>query len=779
MVGVSDNRVGLVPSRGHIGSQRVLSGHQGANAALKLFGRGKYLLGGWCGPQSTVDVWQVDPFRALQNVTLEMQLADMSAGTETPLVIPPGVSADRSDWAPHLVPVVDASVCASGTRIVVAGGRGVRVLELDGQQVQWRRRDIFRGHTATLTACALNADGEMAASADQSGSVLVWSTDSARELHRLRITTVPHCVSFIWQDHLVAVGDDRGRVICWEVAEGRRHLQFQAHRGAVTSLQFDASTGCLVTTGADGCARIWNLERGQQVGADMQHNAPVHAAIIVNEGRFVLTGGTDGLIAVWSAHDGLLLDWYNDGAPVFALSAEDAVGTVVASGARSVKTLQLDWLRLRELALSASRVSQMRQAQQVPGYVAPPVAAAVNYAGGALQAPVGSVMAARQTSDLPLPEQSAARIDRSRQAGGQVATGQVPAVGSRPAPQSLPVRSSSLSAAPPATQAMSALVGAPMRSASESAAQAASLFGAPLNSAPLADGLSAAPSATSLFGPPPSPAATASAFADGFFGGPDASSPAAQVPASQLPFSVSAHPSQAALRPVTPLAASPIAARGASETSTRRSLSEEAAIVAAVPYTGRTMDEVILEGPHKPKPAEQPAPERFPAAAAGIVLVLALLAALGTHVISNQYYSTTGIPDGLQNRPIEIETSYDSAVQSAGAAFDAVRVQQEALMEGEASDPALLPDQVQRLRTMHERHIETAREAMDEAQIEAARQRDDRLAALQPEREALAFDASLWHGGYAGAAQMLLGLGVMLMLEKRKAASATRQRRMR
>jgi hypothetical protein len=191
------------------------------------------------------------------------------------------------------------------------------------------------------------------------------------------------------------------------------------------------------------------------------------------------------------------------------------------------------------------------------------------------------------------------------------------------------------------------------------------------------------------------------------------------------------------------------------------------------------MDEVILEGPHKPKPAEQPAPERFPAAAAGIVLVLALLAALGTHVISNQYYSTTGIPDGLQNRPIEIETSYDSAVQSAGAAFDAVRVQQEALMEGEASDPALLPDQVQRLRTMHERHIETAREAMDEAQIEAARQRDDRLAALQPEREALAFDASLWHGGYAGAAQMLLGLGVMLMLEKRKAASATRQRRMR
>ena len=100
MVGVSDNRVGLQPSRGYIAAQRILSGNQGANAALKVFGRGKYLLGGWCGPQSTVDLWQVEPFRALQSVTLEMQLADMAAGAEAPLVVPPGVSADRSDWAP-------------------------------------------------------------------------------------------------------------------------------------------------------------------------------------------------------------------------------------------------------------------------------------------------------------------------------------------------------------------------------------------------------------------------------------------------------------------------------------------------------------------------------------------------------------------------------------------------------------------------------------------------------------------------------------------------------
>lgn len=779
MVGVSDNRVGLEPSRGYVATQRVLTGHPGANVALKLFGRGKYLLGGWCGPQSTVDLWQVEPFRVLQSVTLEMQLADMSAESVAPLVVRPGVPADRSDWAPHLVPVADASVCASGTRIVVAGGRGVRVFELDGQQVQWRRRDIFRGHAAPLTACALNADGEMVASADQSGSVLLWSTESARELHRLRMTTVPQCVSFIWQDHLLAVGDDQGRVICWEVAEGRRHLQFQAHRGAVTSLQFDASTGCLVTTGTDGCARIWNLERGQQLGADMQHDGSVHTAIIVNEGRFVLTGGSDGLIAAWSAHDGRLLDWYNDGSPVWALSAEDAVGTVVASGARVVKALQIDWLRLRELALSASRVGQMRESQPAQGYVAPPAIASVTYAGGGSLAPVGSVMAARQTSDLPLPEPSAARIDRSQRAGVQATTGQVLADESLHAPPIPPVRFPARSATPPALQSVGAIVGAPMRPTSESAAQAASLFGAPLNVAPLAGGLSGASSATSSLGPPAAAAAPSAAFADGFFGGANARSPAAQVPAAQLPFSSSPQPSQAATRPVTPLAASLIAARGASDTPTRRPFSEEAAIVAAGAYSGRTMDELILESAPEPKSVQNPSLKRFPAAAAGIVVVLAALAALGTHLFSQHYYSTTGMPDGLQNRPVQIETSYRVAVQSAETAFEAVRVQQEALMENEAADPALLPDQVQRLRTVHQRHVDGSREAMNEAQIEAARQRDDGLSAIQPEREEMAFDMSLWHAGYAGGAQLLLGIGVLLVLEKRKAASAITQRRMR
>ncbi|MBU6161093.1 MAG: hypothetical protein KGO50_08220, partial [Myxococcales bacterium] len=667
MVGVSDNRVGLQPSRGYIAAQRILSGHQGANAALKVFGRGKYLLGGWCGSQSTVDIWQVEPFRALQSVTLEMQLADMAAGAEAPLVIPPGVSADRSDWAPHLVPIVDASVCASGARIVVAGGRGVRILELDGQQVQWRRRDIFRGHTATLTACVLNTDGELGASADQSGTVLLWDTESARELHRLRITTVPQCMSFIWQDHLLAVGDDRGRVICWEVTEGRRHLQFQAHRGAVTSLQFDAATGCLLTAGADGCARLWNLERGQQVGADMQHSGPIHAAIIVNEGRFVLTGGADGLVAVWSAQDGLLLDWYNDGSPVFGLSAEDAIGTVVASGARAVKMLHLDRVMLRDVALSASRLSQMRQAQQVQGYVAPPAVAAVNYAGGAFQAPVGSVMAARQTSDLPVPEQSAARIDRSQQGGLQGATGHVPAADSSHAAPIPPIRFAPSTGAPPATQAMSAIVGPPIRSGSESGTPASSLFGAPLNSAPLSGGWSGAPASTVPFGPPTSAAPATASFADGFFGASDAGSPAAQAASAQLPFQVSQQSSQAATRPVTPLAASPIAGRGVADAPARQSLSGDAAIVAAGVYAGRTMDELILEGAPKSKPAEITAPQGFPAAAAGIVAVLALLVALGTHLVSNQYYSTTGVPEGLQNRPVEIESSYDSAVTSAVA----------------------------------------------------------------------------------------------------------------
>ena len=203
-------------------------------------------------------------------------------------------------------------------------------------------------------------------------------------------------------------------------------------------------------------------------------------------------------------------------------------------------------------------------------------------------------------------------------------------------------------------------------------------------------------------------------------------------------------------------------------------------MVAAGSYAGRTIDESILEGAPKPKAPDKAAPPPpFPAAAAGIVLVLALLGGFGVQVASNNYYSTTGVPDGLRGRPTQIEASYNGAVASAEAAFSAVQTQQEALMAQESANPALQPSEVERLHRRHQRQIEDARQVMSEAQIQAARERDAQMGSLQPEREELALQMSIQHGGYAAAGIFLLGLIVIQFLQKRKAAFAPSPRRAR
>lgn len=400
---------GSVPSRGVLTTGRTIAKDRGANAGLAFHPGGIRLVSGWCGSDSAIDVWLADPVRHIEQKSLEVELSDVGSQPEQ-LLLPPG-GEPRTAWPAHLLPVVDLAVSGNGERAIVTAGRAARVFRF-GEGHVTERAGALRAHEAPVVRVALNAVGDRAITVDPTGRNLLWGTDGENVLHELKISRSAHSAAFLWNDMLAAVGDDVGRVVCWDVRSGRRHLQFQAHRAATTRMSFNRDSALLLTVGNDHTARMWNLEKGSQVGTDLVHRAPLHDATFIRSGQYAVTAGADGHVGVWSARDGRLLDWYFAAGPVYRLAWAETTGMLALSGPRGIEIVDIDFDRLRDLETSMSRMDIPTATSYAGGFKNVPSRPPVNYSGGAQEAPVGSIMAARQTTDLPYADRSGDSIRR-------------------------------------------------------------------------------------------------------------------------------------------------------------------------------------------------------------------------------------------------------------------------------------------------------------------------------------------------------------------------------
>jgi hypothetical protein len=763
--------------------QRVLSAQGGANVTLQLFGQGRFLLAASCGPQSAARMLLVDGGRVLQTLQVELQLADMAAGAEPLPRLPLGVEADRSAWAPHLLPILDASVSAGGQRLLVCGGRTVRVHELEEGSIQWRRRGMLREHGASLSVCAISADAEWAASADAGGQVLVWGVDSTSVLHRMRVSSSPQTLAWIWKDQLVALGDDRGRVICWEIQQGRRHLQFQAHAGPVRRLWFDAASSLLATAGADGVARLWDLQRGAQSGPDLPHRAAeVLDVTVVAQGRVVLTAADDGCVRAFSAGSGAELACWKDEEPIWRLAADEASQSLLLAGPRTLRVAALDVARLREQAATSSRVQVVPSNQDAYGKL--PVQPPSTWTGHPSQAPVGSMLAARATGELPLPDQSHARIERGdppprpspAQAGAataQPAPWMPPAAGSAPPAPRMPLAAAQSQApwmapaAPPRAAASAPPAPWMPPAGAASAAPVPPWERAPA-ATPATQALSAIPS-------PGLPGATsrgsanpASAFALDFFddepAAPSLAEPAAPASAG------AARP--AAVPPAKPRPrhqSGALPALGSDHVDPPLHRVDAQPGLSPARAAAEDLESLLAGDRRSPPPSATAAPTRSspPPSSILAVFLLALLLGVIGWIGTERHYRFTAMPHSLGNGAADIEAHYEQTVRSAQATYDRERARIEAEIESLGADGTLVESEVERMRRVRRRQLETIHQTLQTALRDAETQRGQNLGGLDGARRSAAEELALQGGVATGALSFLFGLVVLLALERR------------
>ena len=121
----------------------------------------------------------------------------------------------------------------------------------------------FSGHDAPVLTAAISPDGRLTASADRSGSVRVWQTDTARQILQWNYSNKEVCsVDFSPNGSMLATGGQDSTVRLWSVGRWEELARLSAHEHSVMSVAWSPDGSRL----ASSC-RCSSLERCHRAGA--------------------------------------------------------------------------------------------------------------------------------------------------------------------------------------------------------------------------------------------------------------------------------------------------------------------------------------------------------------------------------------------------------------------------------------------------------------------------------------------------------------------------------
>jgi WD40 repeat protein len=150
-----------------------------------------------------------------------------------------------------------------------------------------------RGATGTLGA-AFSADGRHLATFEQGKPVQVWRVPDLRREAVLRVGPRAGYDAALSPDGRLAVTFGAGAPRLWDVAAQRSVRTLPAHTGSVASAAFSADGRFVVTGGEDGIARVALTATGRTVAVLSGHGDDLATVGFSPDGRRVVTAGRDG-----------------------------------------------------------------------------------------------------------------------------------------------------------------------------------------------------------------------------------------------------------------------------------------------------------------------------------------------------------------------------------------------------------------------------------------------------------------------------------------------------
>jgi WD40 repeat protein len=166
-----------------------------------------------------------------------------------------------------------------------------------------RRLENIGASDASADRVRFTPDGTRLVIGDQRGGVRIWSLAEGRLVTpAVAAGETPLQALAVHPDgRVLATADSQGVVRLLDLSTGRaRGVPLVGQVGRVTSLAFSPDGRGLASGGADGTVRLWDLAERQPLGEPLTgHAGPVEAVAFSPDGRQLATGGFDTTLRRW------------------------------------------------------------------------------------------------------------------------------------------------------------------------------------------------------------------------------------------------------------------------------------------------------------------------------------------------------------------------------------------------------------------------------------------------------------------------------------------------
>lgn len=251
---------------------------------------------------------------------------DQDAGLWTPVSRQPQIAGhERETWAVAFSP--DGQILATGS-----DDETIKLWDLRSE----RLIRSLTGHSATVAAIAFSPDGHRLASASLDQTVRIWDVKSGGTPRILQ--GHPGTVrSLGWSrdgKRLISgetIYKSLPTVIEWDANTGQLLRRWNDHKAYVRAVLFCEDGKRCITASEDCTVHLRDLQTGA-VETLVTDTAPLHAAVLLHDDRWLATANRQGLIRIWDLNSRKILRELQGHAVMVRSLAISPDGKVMASG---------------------------------------------------------------------------------------------------------------------------------------------------------------------------------------------------------------------------------------------------------------------------------------------------------------------------------------------------------------------------------------------------------------------------------------------------------------
>jgi WD40 repeat protein len=173
---------------------------------------------------------------------------------------------------------------------------------------------IDNAHKNGVSALCLSNTNKFLCSGGNEGEVRVWEVRSKEMVSHLKehIQKVSKVQLFSNDVHLLTTAKDKS-ILIWDLVKEKRIASYQISMGGVNNFQLSpVDENILVTCGQDRKITNWDLRSPKPVKviSSNPHNKldqadELFGLAISNDGKYLATGGTKGIIRIYDMNSGL------------------------------------------------------------------------------------------------------------------------------------------------------------------------------------------------------------------------------------------------------------------------------------------------------------------------------------------------------------------------------------------------------------------------------------------------------------------------------------------